>query len=174
MSDPPSGVEAAVVSMYSDHPFPGRIDKIDYASLRMNLRLFCCGIHESDYVGRHVLDAGCGTGEFACWFAAQGAEVTGIDLSEAALREASAYVEQAGLKKGDIIHRVNGEEIEDSWSLTREILESEVGDSIELELERDGDVWSVITELGEHTDTLLERLGYGEAERRTLRAAGVC
>ena len=91
-------IETAVVSMYSAHPSPSRRDKLEFASRRMALRLYCCGIDADDYVGRNVLDAGCGTGEYACWFAAHGSQVTGIDLSDGSLSEARAYARQEGLR----------------------------------------------------------------------------
>jgi 2-polyprenyl-3-methyl-5-hydroxy-6-metoxy-1,4-benzoquinol methylase len=97
----PSSCEAAVVGMYSNHPSPGFKDKITYASRRMELRLYCCGIAEQDYVGKEVLDAGCGTGEYSCWFASRGARVTGIDLSDGSLAEAKAYAEALRL---DSVH----------------------------------------------------------------------
>jgi 2-polyprenyl-3-methyl-5-hydroxy-6-metoxy-1,4-benzoquinol methylase len=93
----PSSCEAAVVGMYSTHPSPSFKDKIAYASRRMGLRLHCCGIVKEDYIGKHVLDAGCGTGEYSCWFASHGARVTGIDLSDGSLEEARAYAESLSL-----------------------------------------------------------------------------
>lgn len=41
--------------------------------------------------GRHILDLGCGTGRFARWFAAQGAQVTGTDFSSGALSIAQKH-----------------------------------------------------------------------------------
>ena len=90
-------IETAVVSMYSAHPSPSHRDKLEFASRQMALRLWCCGIDADDYIGRQVLDAGCGTGEYACWFAAHGARVTGIDLSDGSLSEARAYAGREGL-----------------------------------------------------------------------------
>jgi 2-polyprenyl-3-methyl-5-hydroxy-6-metoxy-1,4-benzoquinol methylase len=90
-------IESEVVGMYSDHPSPSIKDKIAFASSRMELRLFCCGVTENDYVGKTVLDAGCGTGEYSCWFATQGACVTGIDLSLNSLKEAREYTNSIGL-----------------------------------------------------------------------------
>jgi SAM-dependent methyltransferase len=84
-------IQAAVVAMYSAHPSPSRVDKLEYASRRMELRLQCCGIVPEDYRGRRLLDAGCGTGEYSFWFAQHGAEVTGIDLSGGSLDEARTY-----------------------------------------------------------------------------------
>jgi 2-polyprenyl-3-methyl-5-hydroxy-6-metoxy-1,4-benzoquinol methylase len=94
---PPSSCEAAVVGMYSTHPSPSSKDKIAFASKRMGLRLYCCGIGEEDYLRKQVLDAGCGTGEYSCWFASRGAQVTGIDLSDGSLNEARAYAESVSL-----------------------------------------------------------------------------
>src|SRR5262249_61752017 len=44
-----------------------------------------------------VLDAGCGTGEHALFFAAQGLRVTGIDFVEEAIRRARAKAAERGL-----------------------------------------------------------------------------
>jgi len=91
-------IQSAVVGMYSRHPSPSRKDKLEFASTRMELRLRFCGVSGEDYVGRDVLDAGCGTGEYSCWFASRGSRVTGIDLSDESLKEAQAYARAAGLK----------------------------------------------------------------------------
>jgi 2-polyprenyl-3-methyl-5-hydroxy-6-metoxy-1,4-benzoquinol methylase len=93
-----SSCEAAVVGMYSTHPCPSFKDKLAFASKRMGMRLYCCGIAEQDYTGRDVLDAGCGTGEYSCWFASRGARVTGIDLSDGSLNEARTYAESLCLE----------------------------------------------------------------------------
>ena len=94
-----SGIESAVVGMYSSHPSPSTKDKLGFASRRMELRLHSCGITAADYVGKQVLDAGCGTGEYSSWFASRGAHVTGIDLSDGSLREARNYVAETGLER---------------------------------------------------------------------------
>lgn len=93
----PATVEAEVVSLYSRHPSPSWTNKLERASRRMELRLDCCGVVPEDYAGKRVLDAGCGTGEYSCWFARQGGLVTGIDLSETSLAEARAYAAAEGL-----------------------------------------------------------------------------
>lgn len=90
--------ERAVVGMYSRHPSPGRRDKLGFAARRMKLRLHCCGVTRVDYVSREVLDAGCGTGEYSCWFASEGSRVTGIDLSDGSLREARDFAARSGLR----------------------------------------------------------------------------
>lgn len=45
--------------------------------------------------GQALLDLGCGRGRHAAGFARAGVDVTGIDLSEASIREARAFVPQA-------------------------------------------------------------------------------
>ena len=54
-----------------------------------------------------VLDAGCGTGEHALLLAARGARVTGVDLSEVAVRRAQEKAAERGLgasfQTGDIL-----------------------------------------------------------------------
>ena len=90
-------IQDDVVDMYTRHPSPSHRDKLAFASRRMRLRLECCGIEEQDYIGKQVLDAGCGTGEYSSWFAKHGAHVTGIDLSDGSLAEAREYAETNGL-----------------------------------------------------------------------------
>jgi len=51
--------------------------------------------HHIDVRGRRVLDAGCGTGFFSELFLKQGASVTGIDLSEVAIRICGKRLPQA-------------------------------------------------------------------------------
>jgi 2-polyprenyl-3-methyl-5-hydroxy-6-metoxy-1,4-benzoquinol methylase len=97
ISERQAACQAAVVGMYSSHPSPSFKDKIAYASRRMPLRLYCCGVDQEDYTEKNVLDAGCGTGEYSSWFASRGAKVTGIDLSDGSLREAKKYVESLSL-----------------------------------------------------------------------------
>ena len=51
----------------------------------------------ADRVTGAVLDAGCGTGEHALFFAARGHQVTGIDFVEEALRRARVKAAERGL-----------------------------------------------------------------------------
>src|SRR5258707_15464479 len=50
----------------------------------------------ADRVTGPVLDAGCGTGEHALFFAARGHRVTGIDFVDEALRRARAKAAERG------------------------------------------------------------------------------
>lgn len=50
-----------------------------------------------DWVGRRVVDLGCGTGWSARWFAAQGCNVLGVDASEAMLQVARSSIDARGL-----------------------------------------------------------------------------
>ena len=90
-------IQSAVVGMYSSHPSPSKKDKIAFASHRMKLRLRSCGITEDDYVNKEVLDAGCGTGEYSCWLASNGARVHGIDLSDGSLSEARNFAKEMNI-----------------------------------------------------------------------------
>jgi cyclopropane fatty-acyl-phospholipid synthase-like methyltransferase len=51
-----------------------------------------------------VLDAGCGTGENALFFAARGLEVVGVDAVEAAVAGARAKAESRGLPAEFVVH----------------------------------------------------------------------
>ncbi|HLY25703.1 MAG TPA: class I SAM-dependent methyltransferase, partial [Aggregatilineales bacterium] len=52
---------------------------------------------EMEWTGRSLLDLACGTGELACWFSGQGFRATGVDLSPAMLRPATAKAQEDGL-----------------------------------------------------------------------------
>ena len=75
------------------------------ASEELRQRLF--GKIQSDgWLGRRVLDLGCGIGEGCCWFSANGFRVTGVDQSEAMLAEARRLADELGVtvdwQQGDI------------------------------------------------------------------------
>lgn len=55
-----------------------------------------------DVDGCRVLDAGCGTGVYSEWLTEQGADVVGIDVSEAMLDHARAHVEDAQFQQADL------------------------------------------------------------------------
>lgn len=90
-------IESSVVKMYELHPFPSVQDKARKIEDDMKLRLLFQGIKPEDYVGKMVLDAGCGTGGYSCWYARRGSYVTAVDLSEASLRLASEYAQKEGI-----------------------------------------------------------------------------
>ena len=58
--------------------------------------------------------------------------------------------EEAGLRDGDVITGLNGEEIGDSRDLIHSMHGLEAGDEVELEILRDGRVETLRVELGEH------------------------
>lgn len=80
-----AAIQERVVGMYSKHPWPGtrRTDE------EMGWRLRVLGVVPEDYSGGSVVDLGCGTGEYALWYATHGArQVTGVDLSDGSLAQA--------------------------------------------------------------------------------------
>jgi ubiquinone/menaquinone biosynthesis C-methylase UbiE len=93
----PERIQARVIRMYEQHPFPSIGEKRGKTESEMALRLCLLGVTRDDYVGRRVLDAGCGTGEYSCWYASQGAHVTAVDLSGPSLRAAADYARREGL-----------------------------------------------------------------------------
>jgi SAM-dependent methyltransferase len=93
-------IQEAVVGMYSEHPWPLNRD----ADEEMGWRLKCLGIRPADYAGKRVLDLGCGTGEYALWYAINGAaSVTGIDLSDGSLKVAEERKEAGKIANAEFI-----------------------------------------------------------------------
>jgi len=91
-------IQEAVVGMYSEHPWPLNRETDE----EMGWRLKCLGVEPSDYQGKKVLDMGCGTGEYAMWYAKQGAaEVQGIDLSQGSLAVARQRKQEGGYDNAD-------------------------------------------------------------------------
>jgi S1-C subfamily serine protease len=76
--------------------------------------------------------------------------------------------ERAGLREGDIIVAIDGEELDGSWSMTKRILKKEPGDSIDLEIVRDGNRETVTAELGEREG--LSRMFVGEFDSEEFEA----
>jgi len=90
-----AAIRARVVGMYSKHPWPGtrRTDE------EMGWRLRVLGVRPGDYADRSVVDLGCGTGEYALWYATHGArQVTGVDLSEGSLARAREQADRHGVR----------------------------------------------------------------------------
>jgi ubiquinone/menaquinone biosynthesis C-methylase UbiE len=93
-------IQETVVGMYSDHPWPLR-QNVDE---EMGWRLKCLGITPDDFKGKHVLDMGCGTGEYTLWYAMSGAgKVTGIDLSDGSLKIARERKEEGNFDNVDFL-----------------------------------------------------------------------
>jgi cyclopropane fatty-acyl-phospholipid synthase-like methyltransferase len=57
----------------------------------------------ADRITGSVLDAGCGTGEIALFFAARGCQVTGIDFIEEAIEEARRKAAERGLSASFLV-----------------------------------------------------------------------
>lgn len=88
-------IKAKVVGMYSKHPWPGSRQTDE----EMGWRLRVLGISPDDYKGRKVIELGCGTGEYALWYATHGAQnVVGVDLSEGSLERASTAADRHKVK----------------------------------------------------------------------------
>lgn len=88
-------IRRQVVGMYSQHPWPGTRQ----ADEEMGWRLRVLGIKPEDYTDCNVIELGCGTGDYALWYATNGARhVTGIDLSDGSLARAHEQACQHNVK----------------------------------------------------------------------------
>lgn len=86
-----AAIQKRVVEMYSKHPWPGTRQTDE----EMGWRLRVLGVNPKDYDDRSVVDLGCGTGEYAFWYATHGArQVTGVDLSDGSLARAREQANQ--------------------------------------------------------------------------------
>ncbi len=87
-------IREQVVGMYTRHPWPSTRQ----ADEEMGWRLRMLGVSPEDFRGKRVIELGCGTGEYALWYATNGAaSVTGVDLSEGSLALAEQKRAQAGI-----------------------------------------------------------------------------
>lgn len=99
-------IQETVVGMYSEHPWPLNRDTDE----EMGWRLKCLGVSPEAYQGKRVLDMGCGTGEYALWYAMNGAAaVTAIDLADGSLaiarqRQREASVPNLTFLKMDLLN----------------------------------------------------------------------
>ena len=60
--------------------------------------------------------------------------------------------DEAGLREGDLIVGIEGDEVDEPWELTRRLLEGEPGDRVDVEFIRDDQRQSVTAELGQRND----------------------
>jgi serine protease Do len=67
--------------------------------------------------------------------------------------------EKAGIVRGDVVRKVNGNDIKDSVSLVNRISETEIGSSLTLGLVRDGQPKEVTVEVAEQPDNVLVQRG---------------
>ncbi len=99
-------IQETVVGMYSENPWPLNRETDE----EMGWRLKCLGIVPEDYQNKRVLEMGCGTGEYALWYAKNGAaQVTGIDLSDGSLaiareRQQEMAADHVDFRKMDILN----------------------------------------------------------------------
>jgi len=88
-----------VRQMYSRFNFPRRnAEGVRAVHADLTRILASLGIPLSDLKGKRLLDAGCGTGEVACFLASQGADVTAIDFVESSLGYAREQAARLGLQ----------------------------------------------------------------------------
>lgn len=86
MSEPTSNRERFRNAYRADTPPPWDVDAAQPAFVQV-----------ADLVKGKVIDAGCGTGENALFFASRGCEVTGIDFLERPIKKAISKAEERGL-----------------------------------------------------------------------------
>ncbi len=86
-------IGAEVKQLYERFPYPSR-GHAGKRELEKYLKWALPAFGEKElsfFSGKKILDAGCGTGEFATALALQGAKVKGIDLSNASVAKARAF-----------------------------------------------------------------------------------
>lgn len=106
-------IACSINSLYERYPYPSLpiYDLKDLSGkLHANVMAKILGTAELDprsLSGKQILDAGCGTGEKACYFAYYGAAVTAIDLSCSSLAKGKKLAEKFNLeidfKRCDIV-----------------------------------------------------------------------
>ena len=90
-------VREDVGQFYNDYPFPGKVNSYgSWQELAPRL-LNTLKLPIEELSGARVLDAGCGTGEYARSFSHHGARVTAIDYSPNALNTARKLDAQLGI-----------------------------------------------------------------------------
>jgi SAM-dependent methyltransferase len=93
-------IALSVNRFYEKYPYPVLPIRTEHdlvSKLHANVMskiLATAGLEPGMLSGKEVLDAGCGTGEKACYFSYYGAEVTAIDLCKASLQKARELAEK--------------------------------------------------------------------------------
>src|SRR5262245_23534608 len=80
-----------------------------YSVVRSSRAFYESLLHQNG-ANRRVLEYGCGPGSYAFFLARDGAEVTGIDISDVAIRQARERADKEGLKSARF-ERMNAEEL---------------------------------------------------------------
>ncbi|MCK4796884.1 MAG: class I SAM-dependent methyltransferase, partial [Spirochaetes bacterium] len=86
-------IARSVNRLYEKYPYPSlpiRNENDLVGKLHHNVManiLATAGLETASLNGKTVLDAGCGTGEKACYYSYHGANVSAIDLSNASLKK---------------------------------------------------------------------------------------
>ena len=93
-------IQERVVGMYSSHPWPLDRDTEE----EMGWRLKCLGVMPEEFQGKDVVELGCGTGQYALWYANNGAKsVTGVDLSDGSLAVANKLKAEGNVDNIDFL-----------------------------------------------------------------------
>ena len=86
--------------MYTKVPWPGTRETDE----EMGWRLRCLGIKADDFKDKQVVEVGCGTGDYALWYATHGAgHVTGVDLSDGSLAKANQKVKDNSIENATFV-----------------------------------------------------------------------
>lgn len=97
-------IARSVNSLYERYPYPSlpiRSERDLVSKLHANVMskiLATAKLEPRLLSGKEILDAGCGTGEKACYFSYHGANVTAIDLCSASLQKARKLAEKFNLE----------------------------------------------------------------------------
>ncbi len=86
---------------------------------------------------------------------------------------AGGPADKAGIKNGDVIRKLNGQEIEDSGQFTALITSTSPGSEVTLDILRDGQPMTLKVTLGERPSNLSARGGGGMVQEGTLRGMSV-
>ncbi len=97
-------IARSVNIFYERYPYPSLPIRTEHdlaSKLHANVMskiLATAGLQPEMLSGKKILDAGCGTGEKACYFSYHGASVTAIDLCKASLQKAKQLAEKFNLQ----------------------------------------------------------------------------